>query len=85
MISSVSIVLRLRVNDREGGFITAALLPDNETRPCSRVSTTYESNTIAAEVSCWCSDPVAKARALIDDVLRVLRAVESIASAIEKS
>lgn len=86
MISSINIVLRLHVTQQEEGkSITTALLPDDESRPCSKVSTTYELNIITTEVFCWCNDPVTRVRALIDDVLRVLRVIESITLVFEVS
>ncbi|MEM2217531.1 MAG: hypothetical protein QW731_04055 [Thermofilaceae archaeon] len=84
MISSVNIVLRLHVTQREEGK-SITLIPDNESRPCSKVSTTYESNIITTEVFCWCNDPVVRVRVLIDDVLRVLRIIENVALVFEGS
>lgn len=74
--ASVKVTLRFLVQSaEEAEAIVAALAPDDETAPCSKVATRREGNEVVVEIECKCSSPVACARSLADDVVRVIGSV----------
>ena len=75
-VLEVDAVLRISLNDPlEARSIATALSADDESLHDSSIKTSFTGLEVVVEVRHWGSSPIRGARALLDDVLRVLGAL----------